>query len=55
MVIEADIDVDPDFEGYPIQDCQGTVRKLYRLSPTIKGIHLDLDGEMMFQAGSILT
>jgi len=55
MVIEADIDVDPDFEGYPIQDYQGTVREIVPLSPTIKGIHLELDGEMAFQAGQYIN
>lgn len=55
MVIEADIDVDPDFAGYPIQDYKATVKEIVDLSPTIKGIHLELDNEMEFQAGQYIN
>lgn len=55
MVIEADIDVDEDFAAYPVQDFIGTVREITDLSPTIKGIWLDLDKEMQFQAGQYIN
>lgn len=55
MVIEADIDVDPDFLGYPVEDYTATVTEIVDLSPTIKGIHLELDGEMEFQAGQYIN
>jgi phenol hydroxylase P5 protein len=55
LVIEADIDVDPDFMGYPIEDFQVTVTAMNDLSPTIKGVHLDLDHPMEFQAGQYIN
>ena len=55
MVIEADIDVDPDFLGYPVEDYHATVAEIIDLSPTIKGIHLELDGDMDFQAGQYIN
>lgn len=55
LVIEADIDVDPDFMGYPIEDFQATVTEINDLSPTIKGIHLGLDHPMEFQAGQYIN
>ena len=54
-VIEADIDVDEDFLGYPVEDFQGTVTKLVDLSPTIKGVHLKLDRPIQFQAGQYIN
>jgi len=55
LVIEADIDVDPDFEGFPVRDFKGTVKEIKDLSPTIKGIHFELDDEMEFQAGQYIN
>jgi len=55
LVIEADIDVDPDFLGYPVTDYRATVVEIVNLSPTIKGIQLALDGEMAFQAGQYIN
>ena len=40
LVIEADIDVDADFLGYPIEDFEATVVAIDELSPTIKGCRL---------------
>ncbi len=54
-VIEADIDVDPDFLGYPIEDFQATVAAIEDLSPTIKGIIFELDHPMRFQAGQYIN
>ncbi len=53
--IEADIDVDDDFEGYPVEDYVGTVTRVVTLSPTIKGVHLKLDRPMTFQAGQYIN
>ena len=55
MVIEADIDADPDFLGHPVEDYKATVTKLVDLSPTIKGVHLKLDRPMAFQAGQYIN
>jgi len=55
LVIEADIDVDPDFLGYPIEDFKATVTAIEDLSPTIKGIHFELDHPMQFQAGQYIN
>lgn len=55
MVIEADIDVDEDFIGYPVKDFIGTVTEIKDLSPTIKGIYFELDQAMEFQAGQYIN
>ena len=55
MVIEADIDVDPDFMGFAIEDFEATVTAIDELSPTIKGIHLALDHPLEFQAGQYIN
>ncbi|NHN37542.1 2Fe-2S iron-sulfur cluster binding domain-containing protein [Pseudomaricurvus alcaniphilus] len=55
LVIEADIDVDPDFAGFPIKDYTATVTEVRDLSPTIKGVYFDLDGSMEFQAGQYIN
>ncbi len=55
VVIEADIDVDPDFLGYPIEDFQATVSAIEDLSPTIKGVRFELDHPIQFQAGQYIN
>jgi phenol hydroxylase P5 protein len=55
MTIEADIDVDPDFLGYTVEDYTATVSALKPLSPTILGITLKLDRPMKFQAGQYIN
>lgn len=55
VTIEADIDVDEDFEGYPVEDYHATVTDIVNLSPTIKGVHLKLDRPMTFQAGQYIN
>ncbi len=55
LVIEADIDVDPDFEGLPVEDYRATVVALDDLSPTIKGLRLELDRPIAFQAGQYIN
>ncbi|WP_336954772.1 NADH:ubiquinone reductase (Na(+)-transporting) subunit F [Acinetobacter sp. AS167] len=55
MVIEADVDEDEDFLGYLVQDYQAKVIEIMDLSPTIKGIRLQLDRPMQFQAGQYIN
>ncbi|WP_413501601.1 NADH:ubiquinone reductase (Na(+)-transporting) subunit F [Psychrobacter maritimus] len=55
LVIEADIDVDPDFLGYAVRDYNATVVDMTPLSPTILGIRLQLDDDMEFQAGQYIN
>ncbi|WP_449432145.1 2Fe-2S iron-sulfur cluster-binding protein [Pseudomonas putida] len=55
MVIEADIDVDPDFAGHPVEDYRGVVTAVVDLSPTIKGLHVKLDRPMAFQSGQYIN
>ncbi|MGY2402202.1 2Fe-2S iron-sulfur cluster-binding protein [Pseudomonas sp. SDO5271_S396] len=55
MVIEADIDPDPDFLGHPVEDYRAVVTAVVTLSPTIKGVHLKLDRPMAFQAGQYIN
>lgn len=53
VTIEADIDEDPDAQHCPVRDHVGTVVELQDLSPTIKGIFVELDepSGIAFQAG----
>lgn len=56
VVIEAEIDEEPDAEQYPIEDYIATVSRIEALTPTIKGIWLDLEGDgIAFQAGQYLN
>lgn len=55
VTIEADIEVDPDFAGHPVEDFVATVSAIVDLSPTIKGVHLRLDRPMAFQAGQYVN
>lgn len=55
LVIEADVDVDPDFLGYPVQDFTAQVLDMTALSPTILGMRLQLDRDMQFQAGQYIN
>lgn len=55
MVIEADVDEDEDFLGYLIEDYQAKVIEIKDLSPTIKGIRLEIDRTMQFQAGQYIN
>ncbi|OTG84098.1 phenol hydroxylase [Acinetobacter sp. ANC 4558] len=55
MVIEADVDEDEDFLGYLVQDYQAKVIEIKDLSPTIKGVRLQIDRTMNFQAGQYVN
>jgi len=53
-VIEADIDQDDDAKSIPVQDFMGTVVDVKDLTPRIKGIFIELDDEIDFQAGQYI-
>ena len=55
IVIEADIDEEPDAEIIPVQDFSGVVSRIETLTPTIKGIFITLDEAMHFQAGQYVN
>lgn len=53
-VIEADVDVDPDGKSIPVRDFMGTVLEIKSLTSKIKGIFIELDEEIDFQAGQYI-
>lgn len=57
VTIEAEIEEDPDAENLPVRDFPGTVSRIERLTPTIKGVWLKLDAPegMHFQAGQYVN
>ncbi len=55
LVVEANIDVDPDFQGHLVEDFIGTVAGIKSLSPTILELIIELDRPMTFQAGQYLN
>jgi phenol/toluene 2-monooxygenase (NADH) P5/A5 len=57
VVIEADVEQDPDALSLPVQDHAGTVSRIEDLTPTIKGVWIELedDGGMRFQAGQYVN
>jgi phenol/toluene 2-monooxygenase (NADH) P5/A5 len=56
VTIEADIDEEPDALSLPIEDCVAKVVRIDSLTPTIKGIWLELDGDgLKFQAGQYIN
>ncbi|WP_062346423.1 NADH:ubiquinone reductase (Na(+)-transporting) subunit F [Novosphingobium sp. CCH12-A3] len=55
ITIEADIDEDPDAEVIPIRDFAGSVTRIESLTPTIKGLWIDLGQPIHFQAGQYIN
>ncbi|MBR0565371.1 2Fe-2S iron-sulfur cluster binding domain-containing protein [Azoarcus sp. L1K30] len=55
VVIEAEIDEEPDAESIAVRDFPGTVRRLVNLTPTIKGVFVELDEPIHFQAGQYIN
>jgi phenol hydroxylase P5 protein len=51
LVIEADIDEDPDARVLPLQDFNARVVEARMLTPTIRGLWLETDKPLDFQAG----
>lgn len=56
VVIEADIEEDPDAENLPVQDFTGVITRMQSLTPTIKGLWIQLDTDKLhFQAGQYIN
>lgn len=57
LVIEAEIDEDPDARNLPVRDFRGSVSRIEDLSPTIKGVWIRLDdpSSFDFQAGQYVN
>lgn len=57
VVIEADVDIEPDALNLPVRDFAGIVSRIENLTPTIKGIWISLEkgSEMAFQAGQYIN
>lgn len=54
-VIEADIEFDPDADNLPVEDYVGKVIRIQDLTPTVKGIWVELDRPINFQAGQYVN
>ncbi len=57
LVIEAEIEEDPDAQNIPIRDFSGRVARIEDLTPTIKGVWIELDAAegIHFQAGQYVN
>ncbi len=55
LVLEADIDEDPDAQSIPVEDYQGTVTRIERLSRRVIGIFMELDRDLQFQPGQYVN
>ena len=55
VVIEAEIDEEPDARNLPVHDYEGTVSRIESLTPTIKGVWIELDRPLDFQAGQYIN
>lgn len=55
MVVEAEIDEEPDALNLPVQDFHGVVARIEDLTPTIKGVWIELDAPITFQAGQYVN
>ena len=55
VTIEAEIEEEPDAESIPVRDFPGTVSRIENLTPTIKGIFIETDEPMHFQAGQYVN
>jgi phenol hydroxylase P5 protein len=55
VTIEAEIDEEPDAEMIAVKDFYGTVVRLESLTPTVKGVFIELDESIHFQAGQYIN
>ena len=57
IVIEAEIEEDPDARNLPVRDYAGVVSRIESLTPTIKGVWVELDAPagLDFQAGQYIN
>ncbi len=55
IVIEADIEEDPDAKNLPVRDFSGTVKRIVDLTPTAKGVFIQVEHDCIeFQAGQYI-
>jgi len=54
-VIEADVDEEPDACNHPVRAFTATVAQAETLTPTVRGITLEVSGGLAFQAGQYLN
>ncbi|MDX9700902.1 MAG: phenol 2-monooxygenase domain-containing protein [Rhodocyclaceae bacterium] len=55
VVIEAEVDEEPDAQVIPVRDFAGTVTRIEALTPTIKAVFIETDEAMHFQAGQYVN
>lgn len=55
VIISAEIDEEPDAQSLPVRDYTGTVTRIENLTPTIRGVFIELDEPMQFQAGQYVS
>nr|AEA36117.1 phenol hydroxylase subunit P6 [uncultured bacterium] len=55
VVIEAEVDEEPDALNLLVADYAGTVSRIENLTPTIKGVWIRLDRPIAFQAGQYIN
>ncbi|WP_367067195.1 phenol 2-monooxygenase domain-containing protein [Oryzisolibacter sp. LB2S] len=55
VVVEAEIDEEPDALNLQVQDYAGRVTRIEDLTPTIKGVWIALDAPITFQAGQYIN
>ena len=55
VVIEADVEEEPDAIRQPVEDYAATVVEIKRLTPTAVAVFLELDRDMDFQAGKYIN
>ncbi|BBD79561.1 NADH:ubiquinone reductase (Na(+)-transporting) subunit F [Aerosticca soli] len=55
VTIEADVEIDPDARVEPVADYIGTVAELRALSSTARGVVIELDRALTFQAGKYIN
>lgn len=54
-IIEADVDEEPDACNYPVHEFTARVAEVIALTPTVRGITLELADGLAFQAGQYLN
>ncbi|MDE3009355.1 MAG: 2Fe-2S iron-sulfur cluster binding domain-containing protein [Pseudomonadota bacterium] len=55
VTIHAELDEDPDARVIPVRDFDGTVQRVEALTPTIRGVFIELDQPIDFQAGQYVN
>ena len=55
VTIEADIDEEPDALHIPVRDFTGRVAQLLDLTPTVKGVFIEIPERIKFQAGQYVN